>query len=615
MFRKLSIGLKLILVGVALTVIPLAGIGTYAVMTARAAITEVQREGLTSTTTEVTNAINAAFHGEMKTVAQLARWPQVQAAFAGDGSFDAASAALARVFGGERSGEHYQGLLVVGTDGVVRASDQPSFVGVDIRDRPYFQAAIDGRVNAGAAALNRVTGEPFVPVAAPIYGEDGTVTGATTILLEIGFIQELIDDIHVGQTGYAYAVDGTGLFVAHPDPELLFQQRIQDIRGLESTAELMLSGSNGVHGYTFEGIAKTVAYHHVETTGWSVGLSLPDSEFLAAANALAVTVMIVMAIVVIVVVAVFLLFARSMSRPIAQGVDVAEEVAAGNLTATITVNREDELGKLAGALTEMLHRLSQVVTSVRAAADEVTSGSTELSSTAEELSQGATEQAASTEEVSSSMEQMMSNIQQNAQNALQAAETAREAAESATRGGEAVAETVAAMRLIAEKIGLVEEIARNTDLLALNAAIEAARAGEHGKGFAVVASEVRKLAERSQSTAREISELSTSSVDVAERAGSLLEEAVPRIRNTDQLVQEISASTKEQEAGAEQISRTLVQLDNVVQQNASASEEMASMAEELAGQAEQLQATVAYFRTDGEHTTLDQRRERLALPE
>ncbi|MGE5353024.1 MAG: methyl-accepting chemotaxis protein [Acidobacteriota bacterium] len=277
-------------------------------------------------------------------------------------------------------------------------------------------------------------------------------------------------------------------------------------------------------------------------------------------------------------------------------VEAVDEVSRGNLT--IKVKEKSDKDRLMIAIKEMITKLTEVVVNVKSASDNVASGSQQMSSGSEQLSQGATEQAASAEEASSSMEEMTSNIKQNAENALQTEKIALKSAEDAKEGGTAVEETVRAMKEIASKISIIEEIARQTNLLALNAAIEAARAGEHGKGFAVVASEVRKLAERSQVAAGEISQLSNASVQIAEEAGNMLKKIVPDIRKTSELVQEISAASNEQNTGAEQINSAIQQLNQIIQQNASASEEMAATAEELSSQAEQLLDTVAFFKVD-----------------
>jgi methyl-accepting chemotaxis protein len=283
--------------------------------------------------------------------------------------------------------------------------------------------------------------------------------------------------------------------------------------------------------------------------------------------------------------------------------ELARQVAAGDLTVQFHETGKTETGIYA-AVKAMVEKLKGVVADVKLSAENVAAGSQQLSSSAEGMSQGASEQAGSVEEVSASMEEMVSNIQQNADNSEQTERIARKAAADASEGGRAVAETVAAMKQIAGKITIIEEIARQTNLLALNAAIEAARAGEQGRGFAVVASEVRKLAERSQAAASEISKLSGSSVQVAEEAGAMLARLVPDIQRTAELIQEINGSSREQNQGAEQVNKAIQQFDQVVQQNSSAAEEMSSTAEELSSQAESLQSVIAFFKVDVERGAL-----------
>ena len=273
-------------------------------------------------------------------------------------------------------------------------------------------------------------------------------------------------------------------------------------------------------------------------------------------------------------------------------------VADGDLTKTVEINTRDEIKDLVDTVNDMSAKLRNIVGSALLASSNVSSGSQELSATAEQVSQGATEQASAAEQASASMEEMAANIKQNADNATQTEKISRQSAKDAEASGEAVNSAVTAMQTIAEKITIVQEIARQTDLLALNAAVEAARAGEHGRGFAVVASEVRKLAERSQIAATEIGAVSAETVKAARTAGDMLAGLVPNIRKTAELVSEISAACREQDIGSSQINEAIQQLDKVTQQNAAASEQMTATSEELSTQAEELQAAISYFRTD-----------------
>jgi methyl-accepting chemotaxis protein len=289
---------------------------------------------------------------------------------------------------------------------------------------------------------------------------------------------------------------------------------------------------------------------------------------------------------------------RSISASINQAKMAIKSIAEGDLTINVNTDNKDEIGEILMFLHNMVSKLKEVMTTVVTSADNIASASLQMSSTSQEMSQGTQEQAASAEQISSSMEQMASNIQQNTDNAQQTEKIAIKASDEMKDGSNAVNQTVDSMKKIADKIGIIGEIARQTNLLALNAAVEAARAGEHGKGFAVVAAEVRKLAERSQIAAGEINELSISSVSIADKSGRLLEQIVPNIQNTAKLVKEIAASNIEQSSGAEQINNSIQQFNKVIQQNAAGAEEIASSSEELASQADHLRETISFFKID-----------------
>jgi methyl-accepting chemotaxis protein len=290
---------------------------------------------------------------------------------------------------------------------------------------------------------------------------------------------------------------------------------------------------------------------------------------------------------------------QSITNPVHDVLGVAEKIAAGDLRNTEFVTSRDELGKLQVAMREMSQKLAQIIGEVRSGASALTSAASQVSASSQNISQGTSEQAASVEETTSSLEEMGVSITLNAENSRQMEQVAMNGARDAEQSAQAVGDTVEAMTTIVKKISIIEEIAYQTNLLALNAAIEAARAGEHGKGFAVVATEVRKLAERSQTAAKDISELAGSSVKVAERSGELLRELVPSIRKSTDLVQEVAAATREQSSGVAQINKAMAQVDLVTQRNASAAEEMASTSEELASQAEALQHLMSFFKIGG----------------
>lgn len=408
----------------------------------------------------------------------------------------------------------------------------------------------------------------------------------------------MVELVRAGQTAQAVALsNGEGREVANEMTELFNkivarnQQRM--VQADQDTNKQYADTRNIVIGVTLAALAIAVAFALWIALGISSGLN----RLMSVANAVAIGDLDQRADIksddeIKDLVTVF----NTMTDNLKATAALADEVANGDLTVQPKpLSDKDTLGV---ALQSMVERLRGVVTDALSASDNVSAGSQELSATSEQMSQGATEQAAAAEQASASMEEMAANIKQNADNAAQTEKISRQSAKDAEISGEAVNRAVDAMRTIAEKIGIVQEIARQTDLLALNAAVEAARAGEHGKGFAVVASEVRKLAERSQTAAAEISSVSGDTVKAAQEAGDMLQRLVPDIRKTAELVSEISAACREQDVGASQINEAIQQLDKVTQQNAGASEQMSATSEELAAQAEELQTSIAFFRTD-----------------
>jgi methyl-accepting chemotaxis protein len=454
-------------------------------------------------------------------------------------------------------------------------------------------------------------GEPASFLGVPLFAS-GELVGVLAVQISIDKINAVMQERSgMGETGETYLVGPDFLMRSDSVNERQYHTVVNSFKNPQlgkvdtrASQDVMAGKTGAMEDTNFNGQEVLTAYCPVGILDLKWGLlgeiELQEVEapLMGLRNKL-----IVLGVVILLAVGVLAyFFAHGIAKPMEQGVAFAREIAEGNLMAKLDVQQKDEVGMLADALGSMVGKLGEIVREVKSAGDNVAAGSAQLSATSQGMSQGATEQAASAEEASSSMEEMASNIRQNADNAAQTEQIATRVSQKASESGGAVEKTVEAMRSIAEKIGIIEEIARQTNMLALNAAIEAARAGEHGKGFAVVASEVRKLAERSQTAAAEISEMSQSSVEIADRAGRALKELLPEIGRTTELVQEISAASSEQNTGAEQINQALQQLDQVIQQNASASEEMASTAEELSSQAEQLKQAIDYFRID------DQRR-------
>ena len=599
---------KLLLIGALAIIVPVALIGFFSIYRSSAAMTRMIRGELETRTYEMAQGIENMLGSEKKIIQGFAasnstirflEKEMTEGFEASADEYNELNEELARYIANTAFSTDYEAILVINRGGNVIASSI-GVINIDVSTRDYFIGALGGKTTIGSPAISKASGDPFIGIAAPVVNSDGDIIGVTAQLAKLALFGNIINQAKIGTSGYAVLNGPKGETLVHPNPDLTFKVNVYDTPGMEGIGEMITRQSDGLLTYTFRGVEKIAAMAFVPSTGWGVNLSIPVSDFMSPINGLRNLILIIGIAAFVAAFIVFLLVSRGIAKPLRSAAEYASVISGGDLSKKLDVRLKDEVGDLSRALGSMVDNLHQVVGDIQNASSQVKSGSEQMSSAAEQLSQGASQQAASIEEVGSSMEQMKSNISQNADNAEQTEKIALQAATRAEESGKEVVDAVDAIKLIAEKIGIIEEIARQTNMLSLNASIEAARAGDHGKGFAVVAAEVGKLAARSKDAANEIGDLSASTVSTAERAGEVLSSLVPEIRKTADLVQEISASSREQNAGADQINSALAQLDMVIQRNASASEELASLSEELTAQASDMQTSVAYFTLTGD---------------
>ena len=487
---------------------------------------------------------------------------------------------------------------------------------INIADRDYFKQAINGtKVISDPMASPQNPGNLSIIYAIPIRNNQNRISGVLCLERDASALSDIVRQIPIGKTGAPYVLSnitgntiGDSSYQNVVNLENIEKMSASDasLKALAEQHSYMRTGKTGTGKYTYKGTNYLMAYTQIEGQNWSVVCRAPENEFTGSIKTMLIVMLTVALIFSAIGIVIAIIIAIRLSYPIIVMSDALDCISNGDLIIKHIpieqrekVNRrKDEIGKMSRSLANMLVKLTEMTSDILSAAKQIEDGSSQISSTSQSVSSGASEQAASTEEMSATMEQMAANIRQNADNAAKTQSIASKTASDSKAGGDAVNLALTAVKDIAEKIHIVEDIASQTNLLALNAAIEAARAGDAGRGFAVVASEVRKLAERSQTAAGEISELSTHTLQTAEKAGEMINGVVPSIDETSQLIEEIAVASREQDNGAQQVSKAIVQLDTVVQQNAAASEQMAAMAEELSANARSLVQTISFFQID-----------------
>ncbi len=578
--KNKSLRFKMVLGGILVVLVPLLIVGGYSAYKSSSSLEDLSKSQSLEMSKGLAHMVDLAIKEEMKITAQTAQRETVIYAAANkadDAALTKATAELTALV--QRSGSDYEAFFVVGRDGVIIADGVGGKTkNMNLSERDYIKAALAGKVNAGSVVKSKNSGNVILTFGAPVYSSSNEVIGAVGSVVNISFLSDKVSATKLGQTGYAYIIDKTGMIIAHPNKDFILKVNLTEQEGMKEIVVKMLKSETGAEPYVFKGVKKIAGYAPVKSAEWSVCVTQDYSEFMAPAYSLAAIIVVIGLIFLVVAVAGVYVFARGIALPIGQ---VANDLNDGS--------------------------------------EQVAAASSQVASASQSLAEGASEQASALEETSSSLEEMSSMTKQNADNAAQAKALTAQAKQIVGKVDEQMKHMVAAIQNVTKSseetgkiIKTIDEIAFQTNLLALNAAVEAARAGEAGAGFAVVADEVRNLAMRAADAAKNTSSLIENTIVTVKNSRDLTEQTQNAFReNVDisvkigQLIDEIAAASSEQAQGIGQIGKAVAEMDKVVQQTAANAEESASAAEEMNAQAMQMKKNVEQLvvTIDGESQT------------